>query len=545
MSYKVLSLKLRPQIFNDVIGQEHVTKTLQNAINLNRLAHGYIFAGPRGVGKTTTARILAKALNCQNIDECNPCGSCSNCIEITNGSNLDVQELDGASNRGIDEIRDLRESVKYPANRGKYRIYIIDEVHMLTREAFNALLKTLEEPPSHVVFIMATTESHKIPQTILSRTQRFDFKHISINNINNYLKIILNNENIQYDNDSLHIISQKASGSLRDALSLMDQIIAYSDQKIDIETVSKIVGIIKENIFLELLITLEKKEIHNVMHQLNSVLNEGYSIVEFITGFNEYIRNCMLYQAGKKLDVQLSEDSTNWLLKSKFTVTDFLRRLDLCLKFESNLKFVKQAQISLESLFIKLSVMDLTIDISELIANSSQNISFEKENSVSKSTKSAKINIAKTEVLDTNGHSINNNLKHDNISSDKLSNKDIDKPVKEISLDDINREWPQVIDRLENSNSKIAHFLEGSILSSWNGNELEIKFENGNEFQLKTLEKDIIIIESEIEKIFSKKIKIKFQINKISKNSTTKKVEDNEHPLSMDVIEKFNGEIIR
>ena len=545
MSYKVLSLKLRPQIFNDVIGQEHVTKTLQNAINLNRLAHGYIFAGPGGVGNTTTARILAKALNCQNIDECNPCGSCSNCIEITNGSNLDVQELDGASNRGIDEIRDLRESVKYPANRGKYRIYIIDEVHMLTREAFNALLKTLEEPPSHVVFIMATTESHKIPQTILSRTQRFDFKPISINNINNYLKIILNNENIQYDNDSLHIISQKASGSLRDALSLMDQIIAYSDQKIDIETVSKIVGIIKENIFLELLITLEKKEIHNVMHQLNSVLNEGYSIVEFITGFNEYIRNCMLYQAGKKLDVQLSEDSTNWLLKSKFTVTDFLRRLDLCLKFESNLKFVKQAQISLESLFIKLSVMDLTIDISELIANSSQNISFEKENSVSKSTKSAKINIAKTEVLDTNGHSINNNLKHDNISSDKLSNKDIDKPVKEISLDDINREWPQVIDRLENSNSKIAHFLEGSILSSWNGNELEIKFENGNEFQLKTLEKDIIIIESEIEKIFSKKIKIKFQINKISKNSTTKKVEDNEHPLSMDVIEKFNGEIIR
>ena len=187
MSYQVLSLKLRPQRFDKVVGQMHVTRTLQNAIGLDRVAHGYIFSGPRGVGKTTTARILAKVLNCKNPVENNPCCTCINCKEITQGSSLDVQELDGASNRGIDEMRDLREAVKYPPNSGKYRIYIIDEVHMLTREAFNALLKTLEEPPVHVIFIMATTEAHKVPTTILSRTQRFDFKPISINDISDYL----------------------------------------------------------------------------------------------------------------------------------------------------------------------------------------------------------------------------------------------------------------------------------------------------------------------------------------------------------------------
>ena len=191
MSYKVLSRKWRPQNFEEVVGQQHVTQTLQNALKLDRIGHGYIFTGPRGVGKTTVARILAKVLNCTNSTEFNPCNQCTHCIEITEGRSLDVLELDGASNRGIDEIRDLRESVKYPPNSGKYRIYIIDEVHMLTKEAFNALLKTLEEPPEHVVFMMATTDPYKVPPTILSRTQRFDFRRMSIDIISEHLKHIL------------------------------------------------------------------------------------------------------------------------------------------------------------------------------------------------------------------------------------------------------------------------------------------------------------------------------------------------------------------
>ncbi|SVD78944.1 uncharacterized protein METZ01_LOCUS431798, partial [marine metagenome] len=237
MSYQVLSRKWRPQLFDEIVGQKHVTITLQNAIGMDRVAHGYLFSGPRGVGKTTTARILAKTLNCENSLNNNPCNKCTNCHDITHGNNLDVQEFDGASNRGIDEIRDLRETIKYPPNNGKYRIFIIDEVHMLTREAFNALLKTLEEPPAHVIFIMATTDDHKIPVTIKSRTQKFDFKLISEDEIAKFLNKILENEKIKHDNKGIFQIAQKANGSLRDSLSLLDQVIAYANETLNIKMI--------------------------------------------------------------------------------------------------------------------------------------------------------------------------------------------------------------------------------------------------------------------------------------------------------------------
>jgi len=369
MSYQVLSLKLRPQRFDEVVGQTHVTRTLQNAIGLDRVAHGYIFSGPRGVGKTTTARILAKVLNCKNPKDNNPCGTCVNCTEITQGSNLDVQELDGASNRGIDEMRDLREAVKYPPNNSKYRIYIIDEVHMLTREAFNALLKTLEEPPPHVIFIMATTDAHKVPATILSRTQRFDFKHISINDISEYLKQILESENIKYDTDGIRLIAQKADGSLRDSLSLLDQTIAYASDALDVETIRDVLGIIKENVFLNIIQTIEKRDHKEVIHQLSQLIDAGYAISDFISGFNEFLRNCMIQKTGESAKLNLSENSLNWLQTGcRFSTADFLRMLDLSLQFESKLRFLQQPQISLEALFIKLSMMDASVDIASILS---------------------------------------------------------------------------------------------------------------------------------------------------------------------------------
>ena len=369
MSYQVLSLKLRPQRFDEIVGQIHIIRTLENAIGLDRVAHGYIFSGPRGVGKTTTARILAKVLNCKNPQENNPCGTCINCTEITQGSNLDVQELDGASNRGIDEIRDLREAVKYPPNNGKYRIYIIDEVHMLTGPAFNALLKTLEEPPPHVIFIMATTDSHKVPATILSRTQRFDFKNISVNEISDYLSKILESENINYDKDGIHLIAQKAGGSLRDSLSLLDQTIAYASDALDLETIRDVLGVIKENVFLNIVQTIEKKDHKNVIHQLSQLIDSGFAISDFISGFNEYLRNCMIQKTGESGKLNLSENSMNWLkIDCRFSTADFLRMLNLSLQFESKLRFLQQPQISLEALFIKLSMMDTSIDIASILS---------------------------------------------------------------------------------------------------------------------------------------------------------------------------------
>ena len=253
MSYQVLSRKWRPQIFDDVIGQLHITKTLQNAIQKERVAHGFLFSGLRGVGKTTTARIFSKALNCSNPQNNNPCNKCNICKDITNGRSLDVLEIDGASNRGIDEIRELREAVKYPPTNGKYRIYIIDEVHMLTTHAFNALLKTLEEPPPHVKFILATTDPQKLPQTILSRTLRFEFKRVQLPILKNYIQHILDKEKIKYDDASLIQIAKKGDGSVRDSLSLLDQAITYTNGNLILNEVQNILGVISESLYCEVL----------------------------------------------------------------------------------------------------------------------------------------------------------------------------------------------------------------------------------------------------------------------------------------------------
>lgn len=238
MSYQVTARKWRPQTFDDVVEQEHVTRTLKNAIRLDRVAHAYLFAGTRGVGKTTMARVLAKALNCEHGPTPDPCGACTACQEIAQGASMDIVEIDGASNRGIDEIRDLRETLRYLPSRGRYKVYIIDEVHMLTKEAFNALLKTLEEPPTHVVFIFATTELDKIPHTIISRCQRFEFKRVSLSGIVSQLEHIIEDEGISISSTSLLRIAKAAEGSMRDAQSLFDQVVAYTGTEVDDREVS-------------------------------------------------------------------------------------------------------------------------------------------------------------------------------------------------------------------------------------------------------------------------------------------------------------------
>ena len=551
MSYQVLSLKLRPQRFDEVVGQTHVTRTLQNAIGLDRVAHGYIFSGPRGVGKTTTARILAKVLNCKNPKDNNPCGTCVNCTEITQGSNLDVQELDGASNRGIDEMRDLREAVKYPPNNSKYRIYIIDEVHMLTREAFNALLKTLEEPPPHVIFIMATTDAHKVPATILSRTQRFDFKHISINDISEYLKQILESENIKYDTDGIRLIAQKADGSLRDSLSLLDQTIAYASDALDVETIRDVLGIIKENVFLNIIQTIEKRDHKEVIHQLSQLIDAGYAISDFISGFNEFLRNCMIQKTGESAKLNLSENSLNWLQTGcRFSTADFLRMLDLSLQFESKLRFLQQPQISLEALFIKLSMMDSSVDIASILSGEvPKTISVKKpepqkstipiENSISSSVQ--------TEPIDSPQPTENNPVTEKlTTPTPPVVSEPVPQQVRNLTLEDFNNSWTEIIEGLEEKNSKIAHFLEEAKLSSFDGKQLLIELVNGHRFHLKTLEKDAEQIASVINDKLNQKIRIKFHIQENNEEKPEKKKpESAEHPLFMKVLETFEGEIIR
>jgi len=293
MSYLVFARKWRPQIFEEVVGQEHVTTTLTNAILSNRVAHAYLFSGPRGVGKTTTARIFAKALNCQSSDKptITPCNKCEACLEITEGRSLDVIEIDGASNRGIEEIRQLRENVKFGPSKGRYKVYIIDEVHQITQDGFNALLKTLEEPPAYVKFIFATTHKHKIIPTILSRCQRFDFKKVPTTQLVEKLKSISTSENVKIDEDALYAIARSADGSVRDAESVLDQVVSFSRGKISTEDVVSMLGSIEQEAFFEITRVIMDKDAEAGLKLINKFVNDGKDLYQFVSGLLEHFRN--------------------------------------------------------------------------------------------------------------------------------------------------------------------------------------------------------------------------------------------------------------
>src|SRR3989338_4368422 len=292
-SYLVFARKFRPQTFEEVIGQEPITTTLKNAIEKKRVAQSFIFTGSRGVGKTSTARILAKALNCEKSPTTEPCNQCISCEEITRGTSLDILEIDGASNRGIEEIRTLRENVKFKPTHGRYKVYIIHEVHMLTTEAFNALLKTLEEPPPHVKFIFATTEPHKVPLTILSRCQRFNFKRIPTAEIVKKLDEIAKEEKLKIEKNALFLIAKASEGALRDAESLLDQLASFAEGKIAEKDVLLMLGLASDELYLDVLQTLRAKDGSKILSLVEDFYTQGRDLVQFAKGLLEVFRHLL------------------------------------------------------------------------------------------------------------------------------------------------------------------------------------------------------------------------------------------------------------
>lgn len=294
LSYQVLARKWRPQVFDDVVGQGHITRTLQNAITTDRLAHAFLFSGPRGVGKTTTARILAKALNCKEGPTPTPCGKCDSCLETAAGTAVDVIEIDGASNRGIEHIRELRETVKYAPVGGKYKVYVIDEVHMLTNEAFNALLKTLEEPPPHVIFIFATTEPQKVPATIHSRCQRYGFKRVALSAIIDRLRSISAAEGITISDQGLTMIARAAEGSMRDSQSLLDQAVSYSGMEVRDSELQAILGMVPQEALRRFAAALLDRDTAGLLRQVDELLEQGQDLRQFLAGTLEHVRNLLV-----------------------------------------------------------------------------------------------------------------------------------------------------------------------------------------------------------------------------------------------------------
>jgi DNA polymerase-3 subunit gamma/tau len=298
MSYLVFARKWRPQSFEDVLAQEHVTVTLRNAIDAGRAGHAYLFAGPRGVGKTTTARILAKALNCEKGPTSSPCQVCDSCRRIAAGTDLDVLEIDGASNRGIDEVRELREKARYSSASGRWKIYIIDEIHMLTREAFNALLKILEEPPDLVAFVFATTEPRKVPPTIISRCQRFDFRRIPTPVMSAYLAREAASEGIEIDQEAILLVCRASGGSMRDALSIMDQLVSFSGGRITRESAEGLLRVVEEELLASLCSDIFSGRAAGALDKVGDALARGYSVEELCDALAQYLRNLMLVAAG-------------------------------------------------------------------------------------------------------------------------------------------------------------------------------------------------------------------------------------------------------
>ncbi len=371
MSYLVLARKYRPHTFEDVVAQEHITKTLANSIAHDRLGSGYLFCGPRGTGKTTTARILAKAINCEKGPSPIPCGECSSCQEITAGSSLDVLEIDAASNTGVDDIRALRENVRYMPTKGLKRVYIIDEVHRLSGAAFDALLKTLEEPPPHVMFIFATTEPGKVPETILSRTQRYDFKRVSIDDLAGHLKKLCDAESIEAEPEALKLLARKADGSVRDSLSLLDQIAAFAGNKISAQDVIEGLGLVDRKFLFDFVDTIAAKDAGKILAMIKSLLESGTDIRDFVGELLEHLRVLMIMaaapNAGDLLALSSTETESYQKQANDFAVGDIVRLMKMSDLLSRDLRTGLNERLLLEMTAVKMTQLESTVVLSELL----------------------------------------------------------------------------------------------------------------------------------------------------------------------------------
>lgn len=522
MTYTVFALKWRPDSFDDVIGQKNVVTTLKSAIQKNRLAHAYLFAGPRGIGKTSTARILAKALNCKSGPTLEPCGKCSSCLEISQSRSLDVIEIDGASNTGVEDVRSLRENVKFAPTSGKYKIYIIDEVHMLSTAAFNALLKTLEEPPEFVKFIFATTHPDKIPSTVLSRCQRLDFRRISVIEIISQLEKIVKNEKIEVDKEVLFAIAKASDGSLRDGESILDQLVSFSKGKVSLKDVISILGLVEQDALFEITDKIIAKDPKAVLNLFNKISEEGKDISVFLNNLIEHYRNLMIAKVTKG-DAKLID-----------------------LPQEICDRLMQQSQrLSLEEIFGAFNILANTLEMARRL--DSLRITLE-VNLIrlanNKKTQNSPVEIKQPLLKETPSKEppIKEKIVTKEIPKEE---KKVEPPeeVSNITLDNIKNVWQNVIDSLGRIKMSVSTYLSEGELLSLKGNYLTVAFSKSNSLHKETLDKreNKELIEQGLFDSLNTRLRVSFILSAETKPRET---EQSGH-FVQSILDTFHGRLIK
>jgi DNA polymerase-3 subunit gamma/tau len=547
MSYLVLARKYRPQAFEQVVEQVHVTRTLANAIASGRVAHAILFSGPRGTGKTTVARILAKAMNCEQGPTPQPCNECVSCNEITDGHAVDVFEIDGASNNSVDQVRELRENIKYMPAHSPYKIYIIDEVHMLSAAAFNALLKTLEEPPSHVMFMFATTEPHKIPITILSRCQRYDFRRIALDSISSHMEFLCRREGFEVDAESLGLIAREAGGSMRDALSLLDQLMTCTRGLISHEQVLDILGVIDRKIIFDLGGSILNGDMIKTLDLLDDVYERGIDIKKLYADLLQHFRNLLIAAMGNQIDkiVDLPSGEIEQLVsQAKQSSAGTLNQIfDLLFHAEALIRMSSQPRLALEMTLIRLLQSEPMLPIDLLID---------------------KLDALRQEISPTGEPRQQNVSAHPApgpeppYSSDDPARRPADSrpsadrpsPAKEASGDKDQR-WRQVCDVVSQKNPSLSANLIKCTLKNSVPGLLEIEVpDRGFTQNMIQREKNMAVLQQVSAEVFGEKQQIRFIAGK-SSGDVSKKKKDNQlkqkaldHPLVGDAIEIFGGKLV-
>ena len=557
MSYLVLARKYRPQTFEEVVAQAHITRTLTNAISSGRVAHAILFSGPRGTGKTTVARILAKAMNCKEGPTAVPCNVCTSCNEITAGKAVDVFEIDGASNNSVDQVRELRENVKYMPAHSLYKIYIIDEVHMLSTAAFNALLKTLEEPPSHVMFMFATTEPHKIPITILSRCQRHDFRRMDLNSISSHMASLCRQEGFEIAEESLGLIAREAGGSMRDGLSLLDQVMTCIQGPITHEQVLDILGIIDRKFIFDLSESILKADIPAVLDLLDDIYDHGHDIKKLYADLTEHFRNLLVAAMGKKVNklVDLPSGEIDQLVaQAETTSTAVLNQIfDLLFKEEASIRLSAQPKLALEMALIRLLQSKPVLPIDVLI----DKLDILREEMFASGQPQEFVGTAPHSAINAKDRSAGSQVKTSPGSS-KSGAKRSGAETKEASpanspAENSAEAWTQISKIISNKYPSLAANLAKCRLKKIEGQRLEIEVP-GNGFTLKMIqrEKNMAVLQQVCEDVLGSRKDIRLSAGTTpDDNYQKKKSHDNElkkkalsHPLVADAVEIFDGKLI-